>query len=96
VHTFESKVSAVLYTIYTIKRQYKSADEILALDTQINKNYTDMISLRRGVESARKIQDYVALDTRQIKLDIAESQLTHLREKMSQIHRHAKFAKVWE
>jgi hypothetical protein len=96
VHTFESKISAVLYTIYTIKRQYKAADEIFNLDTQINKNYTDMISLRRGVESARKQQDYVALDVRQIKLDIAESELTQAREKMAKLHRYAKFAKVWE
>lgn len=95
VHTFESKVSAVLYTIYTIKRQYSSADKILNLDTVINKNYTDMISLRRGVESARKLGDFVALDVRQIKLDIAISQLTHAREQMAKIHRHAKFAKVW-
>lgn len=96
VHTFENKVSAVLYTIYTIKRKYHAADEILHLDTVINKNYTDMLSLRRGVESARKQQDYVALDVRQIKLDIAESQLTQAREKMAKIHRYAKFAKVWE
>ena len=39
VHTFESKVSAVLFTIYTIKHQYRAADEILQLDTIINKNY---------------------------------------------------------
>jgi hypothetical protein len=96
VHTFESKVSAVLYTIYTIKHQYYSADEILRLDAVINKNYTDMLTLRRGIEFARKQQDFFALDVRQTKLEIAEAELTHAREKMAKLHRHAKFAKVWQ
>ena len=96
IHVFESKISAILYTIYSIKRKYHPADEILAIDTVINKNYTDMLSLRRGVENARKQQDYVSMDIRQIKLDIAENQLAQARAKMSQLHRHAKLSKVWE
>lgn len=96
IHVFENKISAILYTIYSIKQKYHPADEILALDTVINKNYTDMLNLRRGVENARKQQDYVALDVRQIKLDIAESQLIQARDKMSQLHRYAKLSKVWQ
>jgi hypothetical protein len=96
VHVFENKVSAILYTIYSIKKKYYSADEILSVDTIINKNYTDMINLRRGVESAKKRQDYVSMDIRQIKLDIAQNQLTEARNKMDQIHRYAKSSKVWE
>ena len=96
VHVFEHKISAILYTIYTIKRRYRDADDILRLDTDINKNYTDMLSLQRGVDSARAQQDYVSMDIRQIKLDIAQHQLTVARGKIAQIHRHAKLSKVWE
>jgi len=96
VHIFENKISAILYAIYTIKRKYWAADEIRAIDTVINKNYTDMLSLRRSIESAKKRQDYVSVDIKQIKLDIAETQLTQARNKMAQIHRYAKTSKVWE
>ena len=96
VHVFENKISAILYTIYTIKRKYASATELLTLDTQINKNYTDMISLRRIIESARKTKDYISIDIRQNRLEIAESELAIAREKVAKIHRRAKLAKIWE
>lgn len=96
VHVFESKISAILYAIYTIKKKYWVADEIYSIDTVINKNYTDMLSLRRSVETAKKQKDYISLDIKQIKLEIAENQLTEARNKMAQIHRYAKSSKVWE
>ena len=96
VHVFESKISAILYTIYTIKRRYRDADDILYLDTDINKNYTDMLTLRRGIARATIEKDYVALDSRQNRLEIAERDLELARAKMMQIHRYAKLTKVWE
>jgi hypothetical protein len=96
VHIFENKISAILYTIYTIKRKYKAADDILRLDTDINKNYTDMLTLRRGIVRATIDKDYVTLDSRQNRLEIAERELELARAKMAQIHRDAKFNKVWE
>ena len=96
VHVFENKISAILYTIYTIKRNYHSANELLALDTTINKNYTDMLSLRRCIEQAVIRRDFVAVDIMQNRLEIAESQLNLARSKIQQIHRTAKLAKVWE
>ena len=96
VHVFENKISAILYTIYTIKRKYWMADDILRLDTDINKNYTDMLTLRKGIARAALEKDYIALDSRQNRLEIAERELELARAKMSQIHRHAKISKVWE
>jgi hypothetical protein len=96
IHVFEHKISAILYTIYTIKRRYKAADEILAIDTDINKNYTDMLTLRRGIARATIDKDFVALDSRQNRLEIAERELELGRAKMMQIHRTAKYNKVWE
>lgn len=96
VHIFEHKISAILYTIYTIKRRYRAADDILRLDTEINKNYTDMLTLRRGIARATIEKDYVALDSKQNRLEIAERELELARAKMAQIHRTAKYNKVWE
>jgi hypothetical protein len=96
IHIFEHKISAILYTIYTIKHRYRDADDILQLDTDINKNYTDMLTLRRGIARANLEKDYVALDSRQNRLEIAERDLELARAKMMKIHRHAKLAKVWE
>lgn len=96
VHRFESKISAILYTIYTIKRQYWKADEILYWDQEINKNYTDMLSLRRAIEQAKLRKDYVAVDIRQCRLEIAENRLNVARDKISKIHKTGKYNKVWE
>ena len=96
VHRFDNKISAILYTIYTIKRKYWIADNILQLNTEINKNYTDMLSLRRCIEQAVIRRDFVAVDIMQNRLEIAESQLNLTRGKIQQIHRTAKLAKVWE
>jgi hypothetical protein len=96
VHIFENKISAMLYTVYTIKRRYQSADEIMVLDKEINKNYTDMLSLRHGIEAARKNKDYLLVDSRLARLEIAETKLTIARRKVSQIHLYAKLAKVWD
>jgi len=96
VHVFENKISAILYTIYTIKRKYWLADDILAHDTEINKHYTDMLTLRRSIERARINKDYVSLDSRQNRLEIAEHELATARAKIAQIHRTAKLNKVWE
>jgi hypothetical protein len=93
---FEHKISAILYTIYTIKKKYWLADEILACNTEINKSYTDMVTLRHGVEQARKRKDYTTLDIKLSRLELAETKLNHAREQMTRIQRIAKFAKVWE
>ena len=96
VHRFESKVSAVLYTIYTIKQKYRTADNIIALDKEINKNYTDSLALRRGIDRARKQQDYVSVDIKTARLNEAEKQLALARRDLASAHRVAKFAKVWQ
>jgi hypothetical protein len=96
VHRFESKISAILYAIYTIKKQYWQADELVHLNSEINKNYTDMLSFRWGVEQARKRQDYIAVDNRQARLEIAENRLNLARDRISKIHKTAKYYKVWE
>ena len=96
IHRFENKISAILYTIYTIKRKYSAADEILRWDKEINKCYTDMLSLRRTIEQARLRKDFVTVDTRMPRLEIAETQLTFARDKISKIHKTAKYYKIWE
>jgi hypothetical protein len=96
VHRFENKISAILYAIYTTKRQYWKADEILTCDKEINKCYTDMLNLRHTIEHAKQRKDYTTVDTRQARLEIAETGLTIARDKMQSLHRYAKLAKVWE
>jgi len=96
VHRFESKVSAILYTIYRIKNNHWQADQILQTSCEINKNYTDMLHFKHGVEQSLKIKDFVALDNKQARLEVAENKLQIYREKMLKIHRHAKLSKVWE
>ena len=96
IHVFREKVSAVLYTIYTIKKQYWIANDIKYLDQEINKNYTDILTMRKCMESAVKRGDYVYADIRQARLDTAQYKLTRAQEQLSAIHRRAKIAKVWE
>jgi hypothetical protein len=96
VHRFESKVSAVLYTIYTIKQKYNTADKIVALDKEINKNYTDSLALRRGIDRARKQKDYTSVDIKTARLNEAEKNLALARRNIASVHRVAKFAKVWQ
>jgi hypothetical protein len=95
IHRFEGKISAILYTIYTIKKRYSTATDIINLDTEINKNYTDMLNLRRTIAGAIERQDFVTVDIRQNKLEIVEHDLKVARDKLQQIHRTAKFNKVW-
>jgi hypothetical protein len=96
VHTFDDKISAVLYAIYTIKMNYKTADEIMLWDKEINKNYTDFVNLKRTIDRARKSQDYEIVDIRTARLEIAQANLEFARDKLSLLHRRAKFNKVWE
>jgi len=94
-HTFESKTNAILYTIYTIKQKYKTADQLLELDQEINKHYMDSRALQNGVKSARNQKDYVAVDIKQTRLDIAEKLLADAKIKLFAMHKIAKFNKVW-
>jgi hypothetical protein len=96
VHRFETKISAILYTIYTIKKHYWTADEILMWDREINKCYTDMVNLRRIVDGAKQRKDYVTVDTRVPRLEIAETRLNLARDKISKLHKTAKYYKIWE
>jgi len=96
VHTFDNKISAVLYAIYTIKMNYKTADEIMLWDKEIYKNYSDFVNLKRTIDRARKSQDYEIVDIRTARLEIAQANLEFARDKLSLLHRRAKFNKVWE
>jgi predicted RNase H-like nuclease len=96
IHTFKDKVSAVLYTIYTIKRYFKVADEILHTDQEINKNYIDVLTMRRCMMAARKRLDFDSSDIREARLDVAETKLKRAEEHMKKLHHTAKINKVWE
>jgi len=95
VHRFEDKISAILYAIYVSKRQYWKSDEILLCDQEINKCYTDVTNLRYTIEQAQKRKDYVTVDTRLCRLELAETRLNLAREHISKIHKTAKYNKVW-
>ncbi len=96
VHAFEGKISAILYTIYTIKCKIEIANEIITLDDEINRNYNDMILLRRGIAQAVKQKDYFLVDAKQARLDIVEKRLQLARNKMAKIHSLAKSTKIWQ
>lgn len=96
IHRFDCKISAILFTIYRIKCQHTKANEILVLDKEINKNYTDMCSLRKTLDSATRLKDYFRADVCQARLDIAEKRLELAKNKISKIHKTGKYNKVWE
>jgi len=95
-HTFENKRSAVLYVIYNLKRQYKTADNILKLDIEINKNYTDIQAWRNCMRSAKIKKDFDTMDIRQSRLDLAEKQLELAQSDLSKIYLMAKYNKIWD
>lgn len=95
VHTFDNKINAVLYTMYTIKNQLKTADEILHLDSEINKHYTDIQALRRRQDVARANKEFDIVDIRQARLEMMSKQLEMARDKLLKIRLHAKYNKVW-
>jgi hypothetical protein len=96
VHCFDSKISAILFTIYTLRKRYWTADELLLWDKEINKHYTDILALRNSIAKARQRQDYESVDIRQARLDIAESRLNLARDNILKLHKTAKYYKVWE
>lgn len=96
VHRFENKISAILYAVYAVKNNHWQADQILQTSSEINKNYTDMLHFKHGLEQSVKNKDFVAADNKQARLAIAENNLQIYRDKMFKIHRHAKLSKVWE
>lgn len=95
VHTFDNKISAVLYTIYTIKNNIKKATEIIELDREINKNYMDVLAMKGSQSRARAKKEYDIVDIRQSRLEIAQKQLEIARDKILKIHTYAKYNKVW-
>lgn len=96
VHTFEDKRSAILYAIYTLKRHYKTADTILKLDIEINKNYADIQAWRNRITKAQIQKDYDTIDIRQARLEIAEKTLEQARIEISKIYLTAKYNKIWD
>jgi hypothetical protein len=55
-----------------------------------------MLSLRNTIEKARQRGDYVTVDTRMPRLEIAETRLNLARDKISKLHKTAKYYKIWE
>lgn len=96
LHTFDTKLSAILYTIYRIKCQFTVSEQILLLDREINKNYVDTQTLTHGIDSARKLRDYVKVDAGLARLELSQKRLDLARDKISKIHRLAKYTKIWE
>ena len=95
VHTFGDKVSAVLYTIYTIKQNLTLAHDILRLDQVINKHYTDIVYFRRCAQAAEKRKEYGVADARMARIDLAQRKLQEAQAELARIHRVAKANKVW-
>jgi hypothetical protein len=95
-HTFDNKISAILYTVYSIKNNLTTANEILVLDKEINKNYTDILAMQSRLNRAKAKKDYETVDIRQARIEFAENQLESARDKISKIHKRAKYFKVWE
>jgi hypothetical protein len=96
VHEFDSKASAVLYAIFSIKNNVVKAAEILDLDQDINKNYMDVVMLSRRITGLQRQNDWTGAEIREYRLEIAERRLEALRDKISKIHRSAKYNKIWD
>jgi len=96
IHEFDSKASAVLYAIHLIKDNIHKATEILDLDQDINKNYMDVLMLRRKIAGLQRQSDWISAEIREYRLEIAQRRLEALRDKISKIHRSAKYNKIWD
>jgi hypothetical protein len=96
INTFDNTVSAILYATYMIQMKFHSADKLLALDKEINKNYIDVLALKRTIRLAVHKKDYETVDIRSARLEIAQHQLSVARESVSKIYRHAKYNKIWD
>jgi hypothetical protein len=96
VHEFDSKASAVLYAIFSIKNNVIKAAEILDLDQDINKNYMDVVMLSRRITGLQRQNDWTGAEIREYRLEIAQRRLEALRDKISKIHRSAKYNKIWD
>jgi len=96
VHTFDNKINAILYTVFSIKNRLNDAREILQLDKEINKHSTDIMAMKRSQIRARDKKDYEIVDIRQARLEISQKQLETAQNKISKIHKLAKYFKVWE
>jgi 23S rRNA U2552 (ribose-2'-O)-methylase RlmE/FtsJ len=96
IHEFDSKASAVLYAIFSIKNNITKAAEILDLDQDINKNYMDVVMLSRRITGLQRQSDWIGAEIREYRLEIAERRLEALRDKISKIHRSAKYNKIWD
>lgn len=95
VHTFNTKISAVLYTLYTIRNSLNKAREIIELDCEINKHYADIKALRHRQNVAKIRKEYDIFDIRAARLDIITQKLELAQNKLSKIRLHAKYNKVW-
>lgn len=95
VHTFDSKVNAVLYTLYTIKNFLNKAQEIIELDSEINKHYADIKALQHRQNVAKTRKEYDIVDIRAARLDIITQKLDLAKNKLLKIRLHAKYNKVW-
>ena len=96
INIFDNSVSAILYCTFMIKLKFNIADKLLALDKEINKNYIDVLALKRTIRLAVQKKDYETVDIRNARLEIAQQQLTFARESVSKIYRHAKYNKIWD
>lgn len=96
VHTFDNKIGAIIYAIYSIKRRYHTADEVLMWDREINKKYIDTVFLRRAIERGRQRKDYFLVDLSQARLELAETKLAQARDKLLKMCKTAKYTKIWE
>jgi hypothetical protein len=96
VHGFANQRSAILYTIYTIRKLYKQADNILKLDIEINKNSADIQAWRAHIITAKKRKDYDTVDIRTARMQMAQKQLEIALDKISKIYLTAKYNKIWD
>jgi hypothetical protein len=66
------------------------------LDTEINKNYTDILAWRNHITGAVKRKDFDAVDIRRSRLEVAEKALEQARSEISKIYLTAKYNKIWD
>lgn len=56
----------------------------------------DVLSLRNSIEKAKQRKDYITVDTRISRLEVAESLLNLARDRILKMHKTAKYYKIWE
>ena len=96
VHTFDSKQSAIFYSLCDQVKSYHLADMIRITDSEVMRLKNDVIHYDRSLERGIKQKDTVAISIWSARLDEARIKLAAVQIQLQKSIKSAKYLKVWD